>query len=941
MLRSLQVLFAFTALLAVFSPSASAQVITVKGKVQDTLNQAPVPGVEIKLPTVSTFTDASGAFSFQISKSSEPIVLTIYKPGFLPREISIITDEATEVDLGLIELGPQESIDQIAAEDIIPTITLSSDESQSLGTDNVSGILTASRDVFASTAAFNFGSARFQIRGYDSENTLVYFNGVPVNDSESGGVYYGQWGGLNDVTRSSNNSIGLEATEFSFGGIGGASSIDTRASFQRKQLRVSYALSNRTYRNRLMATWSSGILKNGWAFSLSGSRRWGNEGYVAGTFYDAWSYFASIDKQLGEKSSLNLTVLGAPNRRGKSSAATKEMYDLAGTNFYNSYWGYQNGEKRNSQVADTHQPMGILRHDWQLSSKTELTTAVSYTFGRDGDTALDWYDARDPRPDYYRRLPSYIDDPIQAAAVEELLRENEDLRQINWDYMYNANNNSVATIENANGIAGNTVTGKRAQYIVEDRRTDRQVFNFNTVLHQQLSDRIALQGGLNYQWYRSKNFKVVDDLLGADFYLDIDKFAEFSNASGDPIFIQNDLTTPNRILHEGDKFGYNYDIYSQKANVWAQANISLQRFDFFAAGNVGRIIYWRDGQVANGKFPENSFGESEKPTFTEFGGKAGVTYKLDGRNYLFVNGAYLQRAPFIRNVFIAPRTRNDIADNLVPEKITSFEGGYLLKAPYFKGRAVGYFTRFEDQLYTRSFYLDNAIAGSGGTTGGFVNYVMSGINTQHAGVELAAEWSVVAVPGLKLNAVAAMGQYIYTDRPDVAVYLDYLAEKISDRTVYIKNFYVPNGPQSAYSFGVNYNSKDFWFVDLNFNYFDDIWIDFYPERRTSEAVALVDNPVYADQIIPEGSPLWNQIINQEKASPAFTMDIFGGKSWKFGNVYLYLNLGINNILDKKDFVTGGYEQFRFDFQDKNVDKFPNRYFYSYGRTYFASLALRI
>ena len=38
---------------------------------------------------------------------------------------------------------------------------------------------------------------------------------------------------------------------------------------------------------------------------------------------------------------------------------------------------------------------------------------------------------------------------------------------------------------------------------------------------------------------------------------------------------------------------------------------------------------------------------------------------------------------------------------------------------------------------------------------------------------------------------------------------------------------------------------------------------------------------------------------------------------------------------------GGYEQFRFDFENKNPDLFPSRYFYSFGRNYFVSLAFRI
>jgi outer membrane receptor protein involved in Fe transport len=146
----------------------------------------------------------------------------------------------------------------------------------------------------------------------------------------------------------------------------------------------------------------------------------------------------------------------------------------------------------------------------------------------------------------------------------------------------------------------------------------------------------------------------------------------------------------------------------------------------------------------------------------------------------------------------------------------------------------------------------------------------------------------------------------------------------------------------AYTFGIHYNAPQYWFANLNFNYFDQVWIDFNPARRTVSAVANVPgDPEFEEQAVNPGSELWNRIIEQEKAPGAFTMDFFGGKSFKFNDVFLYLTVGVNNILDKRDFITGGYEQLRFDFEGKDVDRFPSQYFYALGRNYFISVALRI
>lgn len=926
------------------SSSLSAQVTIIKGRIQDAQTNEAIPGVEIRQLNSSAFSDPEGNFSLRVSGSNTNLVLTISKDGYqaVDQEVSIGNQNTQSV--GVIRLEPKEDIDQIAAEDLIPTVSLSTNDLESEGASSISGILTASRDVFISTAAFVFGPARFRIRGYDSEDTQLFLNGIPMNDLDNGRVIWSTWGGLNDVLRNRSNTVGLGATPYSFGGVGGASSIDTRASRQRSQLRASYAISNRTYRNRVMATYSTGMLQSGWAFTVSGSRRWADEGYIEGTFYDAYSYFLSVDKQINDNNLINLTVFGAPNKRGRSAAATQELYDLSGSNYYNPNWGYQNGKKRNARVGNSNQPMAILRHDLQISEGTRLTTALSFQDGRYGTTAIDWADADDPRPDYYRRLPSFIDNDQRDAVIEQF-QNNPELLQLDWSAMYAANQSprNFQTITNAGGIEGNNVSGQRAKYIIEDRRFDSQTANFYTNLESVINETVSISGGLSYQWQVNHNYKRVEDLLGADYFLDINKFAPAGEE-------QNNVDSPNRAVTEGETFGYDYEIHNRNYGGWIQSEFSFRKVDVFVGANANYKTFWRDGLYRNGRAPENSLGKSEEASFFDYGAKLGSTYKIDGRNYIIANAAYQLRAPFSRNSFITPRTKNQLVGGLEQEQITSIEGGYLLKAPYAKIRAMGYYTTFKNRVYNRTLYIDNAGQGSNRFFG-FGNLIMKGLDTQHAGLELAGEIDVSGLlPGLKFNAVAALGQYIYTSRPSsVELFVENNNEEQlqgSFSTVFMKNFNIPGTPQTAYSFGINYNSPDYWFVNLNMNYFDNVWIDIYPLRRTLEAISLTaGEPQFPSQAVEEDSELWNQILDQEKAPTAFTLDLFGGKSWRIrtasSSFFIYLNVGVSNILDNQDFITGGYEQFRFDFEGKNVDTFPNRYFYNFGRSYFVNLSFRL
>jgi hypothetical protein len=905
-----------------------AQTATVKGVLTDDLNNF-IGGATVQLSGTSWSVITGETGTFELSN----VAYGTYQLEVLSERhlnyVQAIKIERPVVDLGFMVLqtgGAQAD----AIRDQIPTVSLSDSELKESGSQNVSGVLTASRDAFNAAASFTFSAARFRVRGYDNENFITFMNGVPMTDLNNGNSMFYLWGGLNDVTRSREGVSNLSPGSFSFGGVGGSNYIDTRATRQRKQLAVSYALSNRAYENRVMATYGTGLLKGGWAFAGSLSRRWSDEGYIPGTYYDGWSYFITAEKIASYNHSFSLTFFGSPTERGRSSPATKEMYDLAGTNYYNPTWGYQNGEKRNASINMSHQPVAIFSHDWRINNQSLLRTSVGYVFGENVNTGLDWYNAPDPRPDFYRKLPSYYSEfPEIAAQIDALLRANEALRQIRWDELYNANYNSIETIKDANGIVGNNVTGRRSRYIIEERVTDSKKLHINSYLNTNLTDAFQLTAGAGYMMQSTENFKRVNDLLGGDFYVDINQYAEQEFADSLNA-IQNDANRPNRILKEGDRFGYDYTSNINRINGWVQGQWKLNMLDIFASAEVSQVNYYRTGNVRNGLFQNNSFGDSEEQSFTNYGLKAGVTYKLDGRNYFFVNGASITRAPYFENAFVSARTRNQYVTGLDDESISSFEGGYLLRAPKAKARAVAYYTQFEDQTNTVSFYHSDYR--------NFVNYSITNIDKRHVGVELALEYNFGK--GFSANAVAAIGEYYYTDRPVATITVDNTSELLADNeTVYAKNFFVGGTPQSAYTLGLNYRAKKFWFVNLNFNYFDNTYIDFNPARRTEAAIDLV----------PADSDQWDAIVSQEKTEGQFTIDFFGGKSWKLNNyfksikrnTFLVLNAGVSNITNNKDLVTGGYEQLRYDFQDKDPNAFAPKYFYSFGTTYFINLILRI
>ena len=607
--------FVLTIALVVVSHCTFAQNAKVKGIITDDLNNF-VEGavVSLKGTTYTATTDKNGLFQMENVPLGDYTVEVIAENHSPYSQAIKVT--GVETDLGFLNTSTSLSMAE-ESQDNIPTVSLSDTDVKESSTQSVSGVLSASRDAFNSAASFTFSAARFKVRGYDNDNNVTYMNGVPMTDLVSGNSMFYLWGGLNDVTRNRESFTGLAASGFAFGGIGGGTFLDTRASKQRKQLQASFALSNRAYENRAMVTYGTGLLKGGWAFAGSLSRRWSDEGYVPGTYYNGWSYFLAGEKIINTEHSLSLTAFGTPTERGKSSPAMQEMYDLAGSNYYNPSWGYQNGEKRNASVNISHQPTVILSHDWKINNLSTLKSSFGYTFGENINTGLDWYNAPDPRPDFYRKLPSYIDDPAVSQMVADQLRNNETLRQIQWDQMYQVNLNSFETIQDANGVTGSTYSGKRSKYILEERVADSRKMHISTNYNTSFSENTQFSAGASFMKQKTDNFKRVKDLLGGEFYVDINQYAEQDFADSLNA-IQNDANNPNRILKEGDKFGYNYTSDIIQISGWLQNQWKFDNIDVFGAVNISQTSYKRIGNVRNGLFQNNSFGESKTQNFVNY-----------------------------------------------------------------------------------------------------------------------------------------------------------------------------------------------------------------------------------------------------------------------------------------------------------------------------------
>lgn len=796
-----------------------------------------------------------------------------------------------------------------------------------LDQQDVSSLLTSSRDVFTQFASFQFGAARYRMRGYLAENQVVMINGVNVNNLETGFSSWSSWGGLNDVTRYVENRFGVVANRYGFSGPGGYTNIDSKASSFKKGTRVSYAVANRIFQHRGMLTHSTGMMQNGWAITVSGSTRQGDaqrgpKMYSPGTYFNANAYYVSIDKRLNDKHLFSFTGFGAPIEQGRNTPSTMEAYQLTDNHYYNPTWGYQDGKVRNSSVSKTHRPMLMLTHHFNLKEDSKLSTTVYYNFGKSSSTWLAYNDYLNPRPNYYRYLPSYYygtGDTLNGDILQSQWENNTNgIQQIKWDDLIAINRGNLYTLPSQAGNINTTET--RGIYILQSRVENMKNVGFNSVFNKRMSN-LFLSVGVNGNIYKDEKYLIAEDLLGATYWLDYDQFAE--NLGVDPSYIQNNIDKPDNKIKQGDKFGYDYAIHIKRGELWGQAEYSLKSLDVYVGLSISGSQTYRDGYWANGKFPTNSKGKSEVLNFLNYGIKGGATYKLSGRHFITVNGSYLTRTPESANMFISQTVRNDVVDGIKAEEVLSADINYIIRYPGLKFRLTYYNTQINNQTWVRSYYHD--------LYNNNVNLIMKNVDQNHQGVELGVEKTLFT--SHVIQGALGYGQFIYTSRPTLEAWQYNNPDAIfKDRTTYLKNYKVGGSPQLVAGIGYKYNGKKFWFAGINLNYFDEIYIEPNPDRRTAEAVSGYYDSVNGYYTGDEASV--KKIVGQEKLPSYFLVNLNAGKSFRINKkYYLRFNLMVNNLLNNQNIVSYGFEQLRWEYKD--VNKFPTRYSYMQGITYMA------
>ena len=736
----------------------------VKGYVRDAETDEPLVGVSVQIEgTLSgTQTGLNGEYSLQV-ESNKTLIFSYV--GYETRLIE--ASDATVADVKLksttIELKDVTVTSQVAIQRKTPVavsnISFETIE-EKLGNAEFPEVLKSTPGVYATKSGGGYGDSKINMRGFKSENIAVMVNGVPVNDMEWGGVYWSNWAGLSDVTRTMQTQRGLGASKVSSPSVGGSINIITKAHEAKKGGSAQYTIGNDGY-NKLLFNISSGMLNGGWAFTVLGSRTWGN-GYIQGTGFEGWNYFLNISKIINDDHTLSFTVFGAPQehyQRSSYDQLTIAEWQRVGSYMngdspykYNPTYGFGlSGQRKASSFNQYHKPQLSLNWNWDLGQKSSLSTVVYASIGRgNGYSGQGGYNL----PDAATKYTNSNWYGTSNGLVNNMFRNDDGTFAYNKIEEINANSSTGSLLAMSKSKNFHNWVGLISTYTTP------------------FSKNIDFYGGVDFRYYKGVHTNELIDLYGGKYFIDeaSRKKVKATNnaAAADPNWKMQKLGVGDVVYRDYDGFVMQEGAFAQVEGSFLEKNLNA-----FVAGSVSNTSYWRYDRF----YYDAEHARSKTLNFLGYTVKGGLNYNFATYHNVFVNTGYISRAPYFSGgAFLQSTTSNEINAKAVNENIFSLELGYGFRWRYLQATINGYFTKWMNKTMTRSNdYSYNDASGAVVNDRAIIN--MSGVNARHMGIEL--ELKSTPVDWLELTAMLSLGDWQWDSNP-IGYYYNSLGQPLAD-----------------------------------------------------------------------------------------------------------------------------------------------------------------
>jgi outer membrane cobalamin receptor len=850
----------------------------VKGVLVDAQSGEVLIGASVVVDgtTIGTATSLDGSFKITVPSGNQKLILSYI--GYI-EVIQDITVSGEEINLGKIALESDAvNLNEvkvvasvaIARETPVAISTIQPVQiAEKLGTQEYPEILKSTPGVYATKQGGAFGDSRINIRGFDQRNTATMINGVPVNDMENGWVYWSNWAGLADVTRSMQVQRGLGASKVAVPSLGGTLNILTKTTDAKKGGSVFTTVGADGY-SKYGFTLSTGLSENNWASTISLAKSEG-DGYVDGTPFEAYSYFANISKRINDKHTLAFSVFGAPQWHGQRRTEQKiETFKEKGIR-YNADYGYKNGEIYSLYENYYHKPQAILNHFYTIDENTSVITAIYASIGTGGGSG----ELGTEKSKFYTYTDKgYIDfDRIEEENIAE------------------------RGPDGAGAIMRNSVN-------------NHNWYGLLTSFNKDLGN-ISYMLGIDGRYYKGEHYREVRDLLGGEFYIDNTDY--------------NDLNKPTK---EGDKIAYYDDGIVAWAGLFGQVEYKLDKLSSFVSlslsdksyQRVDYFNYFSDDyrneilssaalqqevidQLGQTKYNEAMKGQkSDWVNFLGYMVKGGANYNLTDNHNVFFNAGYFERQPDFDAVFL--NYINLVNDNAVNEKVLSFELGYGYRSGIITANINGYYTKWGDKTFTKSFPSD--------VQGEYWIANILGVDATHMGVEM--DFVARPIEKMEIKGFLSLGDWRWdSDILNVGVFDE---NQVQRETVnlYVKDIHVGDAAQTTAALGIDYELLKGLKFGADYNYYTNLYADFKILDRGTAPDAGESNP-----------DSWEM--------PAYSLvDLNLRYNFNISDLNTTLYMNVNNLFDT-EYISDATDGTQHTWNSATV-------YYGWGRSWSVGLKLR-
>lgn len=888
-----------------------AQTGSVTGKVLEAATGQAAIGANVTLKgasSVGAVTNLDGVFRFiNVPAGNQTLVITSI--GFEETEVSVSVTSGQTTDLGTIELS--EAIVGLKEVQVIASVAIDRRTpvavstikgnviEEKLGNQEFPEILKTTPGIYATKQGGGFGDARINIRGFNQRNVAVMINGIPVNDMENGWVYWSNWAGLSDVTSNMQVQRGLGASKLAVSSVGGSINIITNAAEIAQGGSAGVSVGNDGYQ-KYSLMYSTGLMDNGMAITLQGTRTAGN-GYIQGTQFSAWSYFFSLSQQLGDNHTIAVTGLGAPQWHhqrslGRFDGVTLETFQNENRGpRYNHLFGEYNGEEFSWRKNFYHKPKFFINHYWTVSPKVEIATSAYYSIGRGGGTG--------PRG----RINTNGGNRIYDGS-SRIRNENG---HVVWDNIEAWNTGksvadwgTLGTDPDFNN--GRTTTSSGDAMIRRASMNEHTWFGVISNVTADLSENLTLVGGIDLRSYRGLHYRRVENLFGLDAYF------SRGNDNNEGVYITEEGTRSDKNV-----INYNNDGLVRWASAYAQIEYSTNRLTLFASATGSRQGFQRIDYF------QYAPAEQESDWAYHLGGtvKAGANFNINENHNVYVNAGYFSQQPIFDNVF--PGFQNTIDTKVSNQAVTAIEAGYGLRTSIASANLNLYRTVWGNRQLSQSLRVDNP-NDPGNPYDGLANF--SNIAQVHQGIEL--DFMIRPVTPLTINGMVSLGDWQYASNFTADIINTDDQSNLGTLTLYMDGVKVGDAAQTTASLDVTYEIIKGLRVNVGGYYADDLYADF-----------SVGDGEFSDK------PVAGESLQAWKLPSYFLMDGAIYYNFKIASLDVTARFNMNNILDAQ-YIAESDTNIKYDADDTsdrdmgNGGSWKNRAFYGFGRTWNAGIKVR-